>query len=436
MITTSASSFIRIGSSGDSRLIGGQPGAIPAETLDRIRNHPSVEIVSDDLNPYSLIDAADKVFVVTSGMGFEALMPGKEVWCFGAPFYAGWGATRDQIVIPRRRARRSVVEIFHVFYLRLSRYFVPDRNRVCELEELIAYMQQVRPWSLGAPQKSDESPVRFAECPVRFAALDDVRTIWALGIPSRAEKAFRQLFSDKRVNFRGTGQIDFSAVSTSAAPAILYIGDAKAPGVAVFARSNGVPLSRLREGLIRATSYPLGDLLPYSLFIEKVGSARREHESTDLVACVETTDFDADLQLLSRARALRAFLVEAGISEYTLPLPGVTAPYGAKTTERILVIGSREATSESCVRSSSWRSRTIRAGRSSTGTMPSASGPMERRMANWRTSASRAPIPCRWIASSTAWIASIRIARSAAGTRCAAAFRSRRPARHSMRAGD
>jgi capsular polysaccharide export protein len=331
------------------RLIGGQPGAIPAETLDRIRNHPSVEIVSDDLNPYSLIDAADKVFVVTSGMGFEALMAGKEVWCFGAPFYAGWGVTRDQIVIPRRRARRSVVEIFHVFYLRLSRYFVPDRGRVCELEELIAYMQQVRPWSLGAPQTSDESPVRFAERPVRFAALDDVRTIWALGIPSRAEKAFRQLFSDKRVNFRGAGQIDFSAVSMSAAPAILHIGDAKAPGVAAFARSNGVPLFRLREGLIRATSYPLGDVLPYSLFIERVGSARREHEPTDLVDCVETTDFDADPQLLSRARALRAILVEAGISEYTLPLPGVTAPYGAKRTERILVIGSREATSESRV---------------------------------------------------------------------------------------
>lgn len=330
------------------RLIGGQPGAIPAETLDRIRNHPSVEIVSDDLNPYSLIDAADKVFVVTSGMGFEALMAGKEVWCFGAPFYAGWGATRDQIVIPRRKARRSVVEIFHVFYLRLSRYFVPDRNRVCELEELVAYMQQVRPWSLGAPQRSDESPVRFAERPVRFEALDDVRTIWALGIPSRAEKAFRQLFSDKRVNFRGAGQVDFSAVSASAAPAILYIGDAKAPGVAAFARSNGVPLFRLREGLIRATSYPLEDL-PYSLFIERVGPARREQESTDLVACVETSDFDADPQLLSRARALRAFLVEAGISEYTLPLPGVAAPYGAKTAERILVIGSREATSESRV---------------------------------------------------------------------------------------
>ena len=39
-------------------------------------------------------------------MGFEALLWGRPVHCFGMPFYAGWGLTQDRLVPPERRTAR------------------------------------------------------------------------------------------------------------------------------------------------------------------------------------------------------------------------------------------------------------------------------------------------------------------------------------------
>ncbi len=49
----------------------------------------------------------DEVWTMTSLLGFEALLRGKPVTCLGAPFYAGWGLTRDLGPIPDRRLRRA-----------------------------------------------------------------------------------------------------------------------------------------------------------------------------------------------------------------------------------------------------------------------------------------------------------------------------------------
>jgi capsular polysaccharide export protein len=51
-----------------------------------------------------LLDAVDEVHVLTSLAGFEALLRGRSVTCYGQPFYAGWGLTRD-MVPPERRNR-------------------------------------------------------------------------------------------------------------------------------------------------------------------------------------------------------------------------------------------------------------------------------------------------------------------------------------------
>ncbi|WLS90525.1 capsular polysaccharide export protein, LipB/KpsS family [Gilliamella apicola] len=58
-------------------------------------DNTSVILFSDDINPISLLKHVDKVYVVTSHMGFEALLLGKEVITFGLPWYAGWGLTDD-----------------------------------------------------------------------------------------------------------------------------------------------------------------------------------------------------------------------------------------------------------------------------------------------------------------------------------------------------
>ena len=61
------------------------------------------EVVTD-VAMGTLLSAVDEVHVLTSLAGFEALLRGKKVTCYGQPFYAGWGLTDDRIP-PTRRTR-------------------------------------------------------------------------------------------------------------------------------------------------------------------------------------------------------------------------------------------------------------------------------------------------------------------------------------------
>ena len=80
-----------------------------------------IAIIAQDVSPLSLLAQADVVYTVTSQMGFEALLLGKEVHCFGMPFYAGWGATHDRLTCPRRAKRRTAEEIFAAAYMLYAR---------------------------------------------------------------------------------------------------------------------------------------------------------------------------------------------------------------------------------------------------------------------------------------------------------------------------
>lgn len=101
-------------------------------------------IVSEAVNPYSLFAVVDEVYVVASGMGFEALMAGKPVTCFGVPYYAGWGVTSDAVVVPRRTQRRTLEEIFFVAWIHLSRYVDPRSRRLVSVMKAAKVMAQER----------------------------------------------------------------------------------------------------------------------------------------------------------------------------------------------------------------------------------------------------------------------------------------------------
>ncbi len=79
-------------------------------------------VIALPVNPWSLIELVDHVYVVTSQLGFEALMAGLPVSCFGASFYAGWGLTDDRVAIPRRIARPTLAEAFAAVYLDYAIY--------------------------------------------------------------------------------------------------------------------------------------------------------------------------------------------------------------------------------------------------------------------------------------------------------------------------
>lgn len=136
-----------IASSSRSQLAALLPSPLPG----------NVVVIDFDVNPHDLLEVVDDVFVATSQMGFEAVLAGKEVHCFAAPYYAGWGFTRDRAVVPRRKKRRTPAEVFHLYHIARSRYFVPERG-VAEIEDLITYLTTVRDRPLpSAPVRESAS---------------------------------------------------------------------------------------------------------------------------------------------------------------------------------------------------------------------------------------------------------------------------------------
>ena len=66
-----------------------------------------------DIAMGSLLTLVDEVHVMTSLAGFEALIRGKRVTCYGQPFYAGWGLTADILPIPRRNRLLTLDELVY-----------------------------------------------------------------------------------------------------------------------------------------------------------------------------------------------------------------------------------------------------------------------------------------------------------------------------------
>lgn len=91
-------------------------------------------------NPIHLLEQVEHVCVVTSQMGFEALLVGRGVTCFGAPFYAGWGLTDDRLSLPARRKRRSVEQLFSAACLLYSHYLDPATGRQDEIEAVLHHL--------------------------------------------------------------------------------------------------------------------------------------------------------------------------------------------------------------------------------------------------------------------------------------------------------
>ncbi|WP_332675310.1 capsular polysaccharide biosynthesis protein [Aromatoleum sp.] len=99
-----------------------------------------------DVGMGELLPKVDEVHVLTSLAGFEALMRGKSVTCYGLPFYAGWGLTTDLTPAPRRARRLALDELlaaalilYPTYVSRTTgRFTTPERA----LDELLAWREQ------------------------------------------------------------------------------------------------------------------------------------------------------------------------------------------------------------------------------------------------------------------------------------------------------
>lgn len=96
----------------------------------------SNEIVTD-VSMGALLPLVDEVQVLTSLAGFEALLRGKPVSCYGQPFYAGWGITDDRVPIDRRIRRLTVDELVAGALILYPTYVSRRTGTVATPEEIL-----------------------------------------------------------------------------------------------------------------------------------------------------------------------------------------------------------------------------------------------------------------------------------------------------------
>ncbi len=80
------------------------------------------DAVLEDASITDCLDIADTVHTMTSLVGFEALLRKKTVYCYGLPFYAGWGLTKDRHPLARRTRLRNLDELVAATYILYPRY--------------------------------------------------------------------------------------------------------------------------------------------------------------------------------------------------------------------------------------------------------------------------------------------------------------------------
>lgn len=260
--------------------------------LTQAVDHPRCRIVSEDINPWALFDQVKSVYVVTSQLGFEALMAGKQVHCFGLPFYAGWGLTRDKFSCTRRARSRTLSEVFAAAYLHYARYANPYTCQPATLEEAIALL---------ADQRRQQERMRGKWIACGFSA-------WKRG--------FIGYFLGPNARISYQAALPDTIEDTPSAPRILAWSSAITPD---FKARNATALHklwRIEDGFIRSIGLGADLTTPLSLAIDRQGIYYDPTQPSELETLLETYAFDTSL--VERAATLRERLVALKLSKYNV----------------------------------------------------------------------------------------------------------------------
>lgn len=120
---------------------GYRRGYVPASEAKR-----TADLVILSGNMSSLLGDVDALHTMTSLAGFEALIRGVSVTCWGLPFYAGWGLTRDIETCARRGRKLTLDELVAGSLILYPRYQDPVTHLPCSPELLLERLSEPTLW--------------------------------------------------------------------------------------------------------------------------------------------------------------------------------------------------------------------------------------------------------------------------------------------------
>src|SRR5690606_13444976 len=92
--------------------------------------------------PHNLFANTGAIYTISSKLGFDAILSGKPVTCYGQPFYSGWGLTIDKQPMARRTRQRSVLDVFHYACIDAARYGDPQTGERIDLQTYLLRMKE------------------------------------------------------------------------------------------------------------------------------------------------------------------------------------------------------------------------------------------------------------------------------------------------------
>ncbi|TNJ36257.1 capsular polysaccharide biosynthesis protein [Prosthecochloris vibrioformis] len=260
--------------------------------LTRVQDDERTVVLRDALNPMSLIQEMDSVYVVSSTMGFEALLAGKPVSCFGVPWYAGWGVTDDRQACTRRVARRSVDELFAAAYVHYARYLDPVTHERGTILDVIGWLVLQREMAACYPGRMIGIGFR------RWKALN-VGPMLSLHLGT--------------VQFAGNGG-KVRELLPGAQDHLVVWGRGGSAELEMLSGSSGAALLRMEDGFVRSVGLGSDLIRPMSLVLDSRGIYFDPSRSSDLEQLLLVRRFSDEE--LERARAVRQFIVQHGITKY------------------------------------------------------------------------------------------------------------------------
>ena len=273
-------------------------------TPEQLPQSERIRVISDPCHPVELLKGAEKVYCVTSQMGFEALLWNKTVRCFGMPFYAGWGLTQDHLPASERRSAVSLEQLVFAALVRYARYIHPVTGNSCSVEEIIRFTGfQLRQRRRFAPHLY---AYRFS-----FWKKPIIRAFFA-GSAIRFKKYIRQIPEHSDILIWGRKKPDGLPETSH----ILHVEDG-------FLRSVGLGAEHTR---------------PLSWVIDDIGIYYDATSPSRLEDILKNTEFDEEL--LKRAQALHQMILDSGLTKYNSSKAIWSRPQGIQSV--ILVPGQVE----------------------------------------------------------------------------------------------
>ena len=277
-----------------------------------------VTVVSADVNPQALLRRTKHLYVVSSQLGFEGLLAGVKVTCFGQAFYAGWGLTDDRQLCPRRTRRLSLEQLVAGALLLYPRYRHPVTLRSCEAEQVLEHLALQRR--------------TFAENRRNFVCFG--MSYWKRPFVRRylASPGYSVRFA------RATAELERHPAPKTLT-AVVW-ASRKSAELSSWAEARGVPLWQLEDGFLRSAGLGSDLTAPGSLVLDPDGIYYDPSRPSALEKLLQGTEFSPDE--LERAARLRQLIVKSRISKYNLPAKAKLA-ISARSDQRVILVPGQVA---------------------------------------------------------------------------------------------